>query len=178
MDDLFESKIYNVFSFGSLSYGDAVIDLNATENIISDVQDFGIIKFKDTPINRSKAITWVRVSDDKKIGFNGVIAIANCNLLTCVSWLQLKQQGFIDGKPMLIDGVPVIIRTPTISEWDKYVSSHPKPNWNHLGIYTICRDMKNSVCQVRGGEKLDSIHSFSTDKKDSCMGFRPVIAKV
>lgn len=102
----------------------------------------------DTPADSQQQLMWHKIQDE-----GNTLLVCDRNILVCVSWNDLDQQGYISGKSIQVDGVSYVCRVltggtvaaryqlgePAQNEWDRFICGAesipglPKPQLLDLG---------------------------------------------
>lgn len=137
-------------------------------NIPSLIGRLSSYSFGDTPSEEENQLLWHKIQDGSK-----TLLICDRNILVSVSWDELKEQGYVFGKTVTIDGASYSCRLltggdplakpgeepTTVSEWDRFIackesiSGIPAPQLLDLAASFSPKDAASSV-------DVDSIPSF------------------
>lgn len=172
---------YDIFKFGTLNLNDKIqsIPLYPTNNgDIPRHDGKAIISLEASALE--KCITWI-----KPIGQN--ILIADRILLVNISWKNLDENGFIVGRPVLIDGQLFCCRLPHVgenenapNEWDEVLDEIGEDNtlWHWDKMYFFGAELSTnnaSICAVRGYFSARTWGSGNVAYGSAAVGFRPVL---
>ena len=172
---------YSVFQFGAL-YLDAKIQTIPKRPINDgDIPQYdGHAAIYIGPAKRKKGITWI-----KPDGLN--ILIADRVLLNKVSWKNLHEKGFVEGKPVLHNGnwfrcrlLKVGERENVRNEWDKVLDETGENDalwhWNEMYFFgTELSTDSTLTCAIRGYCSARFRNITTVAGQGMRVGFRPAL---
>ena len=138
----------------------------------------------DTPITRPEtAITW-NVVRGLPWSRTGVVFTADRVLINDVSWNELNDQGFVEGRVVELAGRQFLCRMPTITEWNDvldYAVRRFNDEWNYKDMRFWCADdcpytsADGELRYVCAGSSANALIEFPAAKSSEIIGFRPIL---
>lgn len=175
---------YSIFKFNALYLGNKIqpIPKQPVKDGFIPSYDGGTV-ISIGPAGEGKSITWI-----KPDGLN--LLIADRVLLVKVSWEDLNKNGFVRGKPILINGqyfrcrlLQVGENSDVPNEWDKALdeTSEDDDLWHWVNMYSWGTDVlarETSLCVTRGYYTARRRCEQFTTYRSTGTGFRPVLEPI
>lgn len=169
---------YGIFKFGALYLGNKIQP--APQHPIDIPQYDGKATISLGVSGPGEGITWIRPD-----GLN--LLIADRALLVKVSWEDLDKNGFVKGKPILMNGQFFRCRLLQLggsesapNEWnsilDKTGEEDTLWHWKHMYFWGVDKASANPWCRiVRGGVSARYWDLYHAASRGVRVGFRPVL---
>lgn len=172
---------YSVFKFGALYLDDKAQPVPQKPERGGDIPLYdGQATISIASGSQEKSITWIKPNDLS-------ILIADRVLLISVRWEDLKKNGFVEGKPILIGGEFFRCRLLRVggnenvfNEWDRILDKTGEDDnfWHWKKMFSLGAEIsaqKTARCAVRGYYSARYWKDVSTVLQCPIVGFRPVL---
>ena len=140
---------------------------------VGDIQSFipgTTLDFQDGQPSRSNLVRWLDCGD---------FYISDRVLLSCISWDDLNDLGFIGGKTYTLDGRSCCIRVPTNDEWDKAIQCSFEMDeilhWSGMLSWTTSGKRDRDLVPCRGYSEAAALRWSNPELRYTFVGFRPLL---
>lgn len=185
-----EDKIKKKVFLGTLYKDDEPLLLPSRPIFTGNIHEYNSkyeYRIGNTSSEHSYKLKWVEVEDVNNK--NKTILIADRNLLTRISWLDLNKMGLIHGSIIYIDGERYLCRVLNVrgkNEWKSALEqvSDLDTFWHYKSILSICQNVKLDeydwrFCDVVGAFlEPDQVSFTQVYTSIPSLGWRPVLEKL
>ena len=172
---------YSVFKFGAIYLDDEIQSVPEQPMFNGDIPSYdGKTTISIGLSKKGEGITWIKANGQN-------LLIADRVLLTKTSWEDLDKNGFITGKPVLMDGQCFQCRLLHVgngenisNEWDATLDETGENNdlWKWAEIYFWGTDVSTNEASLRAVRGYHSARGWSFNNatyRYANVGFRPAL---